>query len=54
MIYRHCRWNEPHPAVVKPGSEVEIVRATKKPGAECATCGEALWGEPTPSDSGAS
>ncbi len=41
--WRHCRWNEPHKAVPKPGTEVDVVRATGREGAECATCGEALW-----------
>lgn len=53
MVWRHCRYLEPHPAVVKPGSEVEKVRSTGKPGAECETCGEALWGERASSRSGA-
>ena len=44
VTWRHARWFEPHEAVPVPGSEVERVRSTGMPGAECATCGEALNG----------
>lgn len=40
--WTHCRWSNPHPPIVKDGSYIPLVSATGKPGATCATCGEAL------------